>query len=281
MEELSLEKEKEYKNIVELLNPINEDFKILRSSLLPSMIKTVKSNINHNWKDIKIFELSKVFKKNIDKKLPFEINTMGIILTGSADIKSWNTEQRNFDFYDLKGILEYLCSKFYASYDLKILEKEYRFLHPRISGRININGKNIGIIGKLHPVIAEEIDLKQDVYYLEMDIDLFISSIKRFKKFSAIPQFPSIDMDLAIVVDESVKSEDIIEEIEKNGSRILRNIKLFDIYMGKQIEASKKSLAYSLRFRDDNRTLKDNEVQIIMNRILESLGKRFNAKIRD
>ncbi len=281
MEDLSLEKDEDYKNIVEILNPINEDFKILRPSLLPSMIKTAKSNINHNWEDIKIFELSKIFKNNKNEKLPFEINTLGIMLTGSADIGSWNTEQRNFDFYDLKGILEYLCLRFYSGHDLKIVEKEYGFFHPRISGRININGQNIGIIGKLNPVIAEEIDLKQDVYYLEMDLDLFVGSIKGFKKFDTISQFPSIDMDLAIVVDESVKSGDIVDEIKKNGSEILRDIRLFDIHTGKQIEANKKSMAYSLRFRDDSRTLKDNEIQIIINRILEGLGKRFDAKIRD
>ncbi len=281
MEELSLEKDEDYKNIVKILNPINEDYKILRPSLFPSMIKTIKSNINYNWEDIKIFEVSKIFKNNKNEKLPFEINTLGIMLTGSADIGGWNTEQRNFDFYDLKGILEYLCSRFYTGYDLKIIEKEYGFFHPRISGRININGQNIGIIGKLNPVIAEEIDLKQDVYYLEMDLDLFINGIEGFKKFGIISQFPSIDMDIAIVVDEAVKSEDIIEEIKKNGSGILKNIRLFDIYSGKQIEANKKSMAYSLRFRDDSRTLKDNEIQVIINRILEGLGKRFNAKIRD
>ena len=114
-----------------------------------------------------------------------------------------------------------------------------------------------------------------------MDLDQFINSIKGFNRFGAISQFPSLDIDLAIVVDESVKSEDIEEEIKNSGSHILRNIRLFDIYRGEQIEANKKSMAYSLRFREDARTLKDNEIQIIVNQILESLGKRFNAKIRD
>lgn len=281
MEELSLEKEEEYKDTVELINPINEDFKILRPSLLPSMLKTAVDNINRSLTNIKIFEMSKVFKDNKDEKLPFEINTLGILLTGSAAEKSWNSEQRDFDFYDLKGYLEYLCSNFYPSYNLKIIEKQYKFFHPRISGRINLNNNNIGILGKLNPVIAEEIDLKQDVYYMEINLDLFVNSIKGFKKFNAISQFPSVDMDLAIVVDETVKSEDIFAEIKKQGTRILKDIHLFDIYRGEQIETNKKSMAFALSFREDERTLKDSEVQIIMGRILEGLAKRFNAKIRD
>jgi len=274
--------EEEYKDSVAILNPINEDFKILRSMILPSLMKNIKDNINHNIKDIGIFEISKVFRKKNPNNLPLEINMLGIILTGNAVQKGWDEKEKPFDFYDLKGILESLCIKYYPGGDnLRIEEKGYKFFHPGISGNIKINGINMGIIGMIHPLIIEETEINQSVYYMEINMDDFINNIKETRDYKPVTVFPSIDIDLAIVVDNKIKSEDITDEIKKSGTELLKKIRLFDIYRGEQIEKNKKSIAYSLNFRDDTRTLKDTEIEIIVNRILENLGKRFKAKIRE
>jgi len=249
--------------------------------LLPALMKNIKDNINHNIKDIGIFEISKVFKKNSSGKLPFEINMLGVMLTGKAAQKGWDEEERAFDFYDLKGILEFICKRYYPYGSLRIKERQYRFFHPRISGIVNIEDLDVGIIGKIHPVIIEETETGQDAYYMELDMDKFINNIKETKKYKFVPAFPSIDIDLAIVVDNKIKSEDIVNEIKESGTELLKKIRLFDIYRGEQIEKDKKSMAYSLSFRDDARTLKDTEIEIIVNRILESLGRKFNARIRE
>ncbi len=280
IKKFKLDLEKEYSDNVEIINPINEDFRYLRTSLFPSLLKNIKDNINHNIKDIGIFEISKIFKKSNDI-LPLEINKAGITLTGKRVRKGWNEEERNIDFYDLKGILEFLHRIYYPYEMLEIEEHEYKFFHPRISGKININGKIMGIIGKVHPLIAMEFEISQDVYYMELNMDEFINNIKSEKKYSAITQFPSIDIDLAIVVNEEIKNEDIISEIRKSGTDLLDNVRLFDIYRGEQIEKYKKSMAYSLSFRDNARTLKDTEIEIIVKRILENLGKKFKARIRE
>lgn len=274
--------ENEYKDAVEVLNPITEDFKLLKSSLLPAMVKNVKSNINYNIKNVSIFEISKVFRKNKDSKIPIETNMLGIMLAGVSNIKSWAEEERYYDYYDLKGILEYIHNKFYYDGNIRISEKEYKFLHPKISGDVIIGGDvYAGIIGKVHPAIVEDIGIKQDVYYLELNLDKFIKNISGIKKYKSIPLFPSIEIDIAIVVDEDIKNEDIENEIKNGGTALLKEIKLFDIYRGKQVEPGKKSMAYSLSFREENRTLKDSEVEIIIKRILERLGKKFNAKLRE
>jgi len=273
--------ESDYKDNVEILNPINEDFKYLRTSLLPALMKNVKDNINYNIKDIRIFEISKVFKKRSKNSLPLEVNKLGIILTGKAVEKRWNEEERDIDFYDLKGILEFIFSIYYPQGNLKIEEEQHSFFHPRISGKIIINQKTMGVIGKIHPLIVEEVEINQDVYYMELNMDEFINNMEEARKYKAIPSFPSIDIDLAIVVDEKVKNEEIVDEIKKSGTNLLRSVYLFDIYRGAQIEKNKKSMAYSLSFRDDYRTLKDTEIEIIVNRILENLGRRFNARIRE
>ena len=274
-------REDEYNKNVEIINPINEDFKLLRPMLMPSLLKNVKDNINHNIKDIGIFEISRVFKKNSSGKLPFESNMLGVMLTGRSVTKGWNKEERVFDFYDLKGILEFICNMYYPADSLKVKEKEYSFFHPRISGAANIDGSEIGIIGKIHPLLIEEAEIGQDIYYMELNLDRFIKNIKESVRFEQIAPFPSIDIDLAIVVEQKIKSEDIIDEIKKTETKLLKEVRLFDIYRGKQIEDNKKSMAYSLKFRDDERTLKDTEAEIIVNRILENLGRKFNAKIRE
>lgn len=281
IEVFKLNLEEEYKDSVAILNPINEDFKFLRSMILPSLMKNIKNNINHNIKDIGIFEISKVFRKKNPNNLPLEINMLGIILTGNAVQKGWDEKERPFDFYDLKGILESLCIKYYPGDSPGIEEKDYKFFHPGISGNIKINGINMGMIGMIHPLIIEETEINQNVYYMEINMDNFINNIKEIRDYKPIPAFPSIDIDLAIVVDNKIKSENITDEIKKSGTELLKKVRLFDIYRGKQIEKNKKSIAYSLNFRDDSRTLKDTEIEIIVNRILENLGKRFNAKIRE
>jgi len=273
--------EEEYKDSVEILNPINEDFKLLRPMLLPALMKNVKDNINQSIKDIRIFEISKVFKKNRSDKLPLEKNMLGVMLTGKAVKKQWNEKERVFDFYDLKGILECICLKYYPAGSLKIEESQYRFFHPKISGTINVGDISMGIIGKVHPLIIEGTETGQDVYYMELNLDKFINNTKETKKYKPVPAFPSIDIDLAIVVDDKIKSEDIVNEIKESGTELLKNVRLFDIYRGEQIEKNKKSMAYSLNFRNDTRTLKDTEIEIIVNRILENLGKKLNARIRE
>ncbi len=281
IETFKLNLEEEYKDSVALLNPITEDFKFLRSMLLPSLMKNLKDNINHNIKDLKIFEISRVFRKKITNNLPLEINMLGVILTGNAVQKGWNEKERAFDFYDLKGIMESLCMKYSPGASLEIEERSYKFFHPGISGNLKIDGINMGIIGMIHPLLIEETEINQNVYYMELNMDNFINNIKETRNYKPIPAFPSIDIDLAIVIDDKIKSEDITNEIKKSGTELLKKVRLFDTYRGEQIEKNKKSIAYSLNFRDDSRTLKDTEIEIIVNRILENLGKRFNAKIRE
>lgn len=314
-------------NAVRILNPINEDFTLLKTTLLPLLVKNVINNINHGIKDIGIFEITRVFSNNDSSELPIETNTLGIMLTGRAFSKAWNREEVNYGFYDLKGILECIFKKFYGSIDrLAIQEREYKFFHPTISADILLKGldistnvsnnsgsnankdestdksikfkgdstknismvsniknisNNIGIIGKIHPAILDTLDLTQDIYYLELNLDKFIRNIKGNKGFTSIPAFPSIDIDLALVVDEDIKNIELENVIKKSGTNVLKDIKLFDIYRGKQIEEGKKSMAYSLVFRDETRTLKDIEIEIIIKRILEELNKKFSAKLRE
>lgn len=278
---LRLDVQDDYKSAVKILNPINEDFAYLRTSSLPLMVKNVLNNINHGIKDIAIFEITKVFKDTGEGKLPEEKTVLGVMLSGRETLKCWDSIEKSYDYYSLKKILEQIFSLFYKDSKLELVQKEYGFFHPVISTDILINKVKMGIAGKIHPSIVEDLDILQDIFYLELDLDSFISKTKYTRDFLAIPAFPSMEIDIAVVADESVSSCDVESEIRKTGTRILKGVRLFDIYRGRQILEGKKSMAYSLTFQDDARTLKDTEVEIIKKRILESLALRFGASLRE
>ncbi|MBM3709809.1 MAG: phenylalanine--tRNA ligase subunit beta, partial [Actinobacteria bacterium] len=197
-----LAEEEKFKDYVSILNPINEDFALLRTTPLPHMVKNLLNNFYHGIKNISIFEITKVFKNIKDSKLPEERNMLGVLISGQAVFKSWAGADRNYGFYDLKGMLEYLTAQFYKNHKLQLLPKEYKFFHPVISSDILINDINMGIIGKLHPAIADALDISQEIFYFEINIDSFINNIKYTKEFKPISSFPSIDVDLALVVGE-------------------------------------------------------------------------------
>lgn len=277
-----LDEEKSLKDYISILNPLNEDFEILRTCLLQSLVKNLKDNISRKIQDLRIFEISKVFLKDDsnNNNLPVEKTKLAILLSGKINLKSWNCSERMHDFYDMKGILEYLFEKFRLKGKLELSNNEYKFFHPLISADINFENEKIGMIGKIHPQLVDILDIRQDVYYMEIDIDSFIKKSPSQKKFTRIPQFPSISIDLAIVIDDKVTNREVEDEIYKNSGITLVNLRLFDLYKGKQIEEGKKSLAYSLEFRAGDRTLKDLEVEIISKRIIENLNKKFGAMLR-
>ncbi len=278
---LRLDSEDDYKNAVRILNPINEDFAYIRTSSLPLMVKNILNNLNHGIKDIAIFEITKVFKDRGEGKLPEEKTVLGVMLSGRETLKSWDSIEKSYDYYSIKKILEHIVSLFYKNCKLELVQKEYGFFHPVISTDILINKAKMGITGKIHPSITDSLGILQDIFYMELDLDSFISKANYAKDFSAIPAYPSVEIDIALVADESVASCDVENEIRKTGTRILKGVRLFDIYRGKQVQEGKKSMAYSLTFQDDARTLKETEVEIIKKRILERLALRFGASLRE
>lgn len=278
---LRLDQEDAYSKAVKILNPINEDFAYLRTSPMPLMVKNVQNNINHGIKDIAIFEITKTFRDIGEGRLPEEKTVLGVMLSGREILKGWDSIEKHYDYYSLKKMLEYIFNIFYKDSTLDLVQKEYKFFHPVISTDILINKFRMGIAGKIHPSIADALDISQDMFYLEINLDEFMSKIKYSRDFSAIPAFPCAEIDIAVVVNDSVNSCDVEKEIRKIGTRILKEVRLFDIYQGRQIEEGKKSIAYSLMFQDETRTLKDTEVEIIKKRIVESLALRFGAKLRE
>ena len=255
-----------------IADPMSEDRNTLRYSLLYSLKEVYTYNLARNNSDISIFEMGKTFyKENNEYK---ERLKLACLLSGDyyLDIK-----KTKVDFYILKGIVEELLDflGFNGRYSFVLGELADEF-HPGQSALINIQGKNIGIIGKLHPNVV-----KKDVYVFEIDLDKLLSMHPSRMTYKDIPKYPSIVKDVAFVVDRNIYSLDIEKVIKKAGGKLLTNIEVFDVYVGENIEKDKKSIAYKLTFQDPSKTLTDEEVTVLFERVIKEVEKQFKATLRD
>ena len=266
LDKLLIPSDSNLRNYVKIENPLSLDYSIMRTQLISSLLSVVKLNESRKNTDIQIFEVGKIFDNTRTGKdnLPTETNILGYLIAG------------NQDFFYVKSITEMLASKLGLNFIYKQSEK--CFMHPNICADILIGNKAIGFIGKVHPQVLKNFDIKTDCFYFEINIDLL--PVKKVKKVKPLPKFPSAHRDLAIVVDESVKVGDLIETIKKTAGEVLESLELFDIYEGEQIQAGKKSVAFKMLFRKQDATMTQEEVNNVFDKILNKLESAYNAQLR-
>jgi len=270
------EEAKKYTNdqfeTVKLLDPMSEERNTLRHSLIPSLMMVYEYNKARGNKDISIYEIGKCFGKINSEYV--EENKLAILMTG---VYTTGIKTKKVDFYIIKGILEELLDYLgYANrYSLRI-EDIPNELHPGQSASIILNNVKIGIIGKVHPSVT-----KDDIYVLEINLEKMFTFRVKQMQYKEISKFPGINKDLAFVVDKKIPASDIMTVIKKEGGRLLTNISVFDVYEGENIGENEKSIAFKLTFEDSSRTLSDEEVMIIFNKIITSVENKLNAKVRD
>ena len=262
----------EFESIM-LNDPMSEDRNTLRYSLLSSLMDTYHYNKSHGINDVSIFEVGKgYYKENNNYK---EDLKLGILLTGLylEDIPG-----KNSDFYTLKGIIEELLD--YLGY-----VNRYSFIkddkiscefHPNQSASIILQGKPIGVIGKVHPSVS-----KDDIYLAEINLDKLLNNKPSRMTYKDIPKYPSINKDVAFVVKKQITSEEIQKEIKKSCGKLLNNIKIFDIYEGDKLNKDEKSIAFNLEFLDLTKTLTEEEVMNVFNKMIDDVCKKLNCNVRD
>ena len=255
-----------------LADPMSEDRNTLRYSLLYSLKEVFEYNNARNNSDISIFEIGKSFyKENNEYK---EKLNLAVLLSGNyyLDIK-----KTKVDFYILKGIVEELLDYlgFNGRYSF-ITGNVPSELHPGVSALINIQGNNIGIIGKLHPNVT-----KKDIFVFEIDLDKLLSLHPSKMTYKDISKYPSIVKDVAFVVNKNILNGDITTLIKKAGGRMLNQIEVFDVYTGENVKENEKSIAYTLTFKDDSKTLSDEEVMQVFNKIINDVTSKLNCTVRD
>ncbi|MBI5750139.1 MAG: phenylalanine--tRNA ligase subunit beta [Nitrospinae bacterium] len=260
---------------IKLRNPLSQNWSVMRTTLLPGIINTAVFNINRGIYDVGIFEVGKVFIPN--ERLPVENMMIGCAATEKVEKKIWSKGDR--DFYYLKGLVESLLGRLNI-HGVKFFPVNLSYIHPQKGACVRINSEDIGCLGELSPAAAEGFDLKEKLYVFELSLDKIISKVVVERKYAHLPKYPSIYRDIAVVLNNNIKSDDVYRSIRDTDNSILKEIILFDYYEGKQIPDGKKSLAYSIVYRADDRTLTDDDVNPLHEKIIKNLKYKFGAVLR-
>lgn len=265
----------EVDSVWELRNPLSQELAVMRTSLWPNMISAWQFNVNRSADCIRLFETGHIFLKEGDTVI--EKNMLAGVAGGQVRPTSWSEPTRAVDFFDVKGDLEAL---------LKLIGKNVQFrpaqhpsLHPGQSAEICIENKVIGYVGALHPQKVQELDLAAAPYLFELELDALMHAA--LPSYCLISKFPAVSRDLAIVVDEAVQASDLMAKIEADAGNLLKQVKIFDIYRGQGIAVDCKSVALGLTFENLERTLQDEEITAVVERVVKGLEHAFNAKLRE
>ncbi len=261
------------KYAITIINPLSEEYKLMRPSTIPSMLQTLATNYNKKNEATKLFDISRNYK-NINQEiekgevpLQEEILTIGMY---SDDI----------NFYVLKGIIENILEFINVNrYDIE-KETKNRSYHPGRCANLKVGIDTIATFGEIHPEVLENYGIGKRAYMAEINITKLVKYSRVNKKYVEVPKFPAVERDIAVIVDENIEVGQIEKIITKKAKKLLESIKLFDIYRDEKLGENKKSVAYSLIFRDKNKTLSDEEINTIMNNIIKELEEKLSAKLR-
>jgi len=255
------------RNMVVISNPLGEENSVMRTDMLSSLMKVLRTNYNRRNTEAGIFEIGTVYLPE-GETLPRETQTVAMGMYGMGD------------FYDLKGKVEQMLEEIgICAYGFEACTDNPSF-HPGRCASLYVDGKAIGVLGQVHPKICGNFKIGTDVYAALIDFEALLAGFTTDRQFKQLPKFPATSRDIAVLMDASINVGEIEKIIKKQNSSILESFKLFDVYQGEQVGAGKKSVAYSLSFRADDRTLTDEEVNAVLDKILADLKNELSAELR-
>ena len=275
---------REYENLfefpegefVEMLNPLSADLAVMRRSLISGLLENVTFNINRKNSDIKLFEFGKIYSKINNQYL--ETRQLGIVLSGNIATESWTKNNRKVTFFDLKGIVNQIFTRLNLSVDTETPTED-----KNLSDGITLfSGKtNVGYLGIVDKKLAKKLDFSQDVFYAQLNWDEILKLAENKKLvYKEISKFPGSRRDLALLIDQSVKYEDLYKTAFGTKNDLLKAVNLFDVYEGENLPAGKKSYALSFMIQDENKTLNDQEIDQFMNKLINLYQEKFGASLR-
>ncbi len=276
---------KNEESLVYIANPLREELSIMRPSLIPSVLQVIDNNLKNGNSSLRLFELGKGFlKANEEQKtmLPgfYEFEQLVVAITGKTAPKQWASQAKEVDFYDIKGIIEGMFEFLkFKNYTFKSLN-EKNTVFSNNSLQIFIDNEQVGIFGDISKNILKQFDIETNVFIACIDLEKIYTGYKKVMQYTKVSPYPAMTRDLCFILNDEILSEEIILEINKINIAILKDIIIFDIYKGKNIEQGKKSIAFSLTFQSEERTLTDEEVDSIVKNIINSIENKFNAQLR-
>jgi phenylalanyl-tRNA synthetase beta chain len=275
-------------NYVTLANPSTPERAVMRHSVLNSVLEAVAENTKHHGR-VQMFEIGHIYLPNEDGYgeaaiLPEEPTRLAIVMTGPREEGGWlAADMTPVGFFDLKGVVESMLTGLHVG-DIAFKPTQHRAYQPGRVAELRVNDQPIGVFGQLHPLLVETYDMQTEndwpVLTADFDLDLLLDQVPEGHVVSSVPRFPPVQQDIAIIVDESLPADRVQALIVQTGQPLLAGVRLFDVYRGDQIGASKKSLAYSLTFQAEDRTLTDKIVARQQQKIVQRLEKELGARLR-
>lgn len=271
----------ELRRAVPIMNPLTDEAPLLRTTLLASIFENAARNFSRKNEDVRLFDVAPIFLPRAlpVTELPLEKYQVAGLLMGRREPKGWSQDAAQVDFYDAKGIVEELLAGLSIG-NYFVEAGEHYALHPGKTAVFKKGRDVLVTVGEVHPAVAEALGIKKKIYVFEADVE----TLQKFaaKKFSleSLPKYPSISRDLAILVSHDTAAADVEKVIVKSGGKFFKGVTLFDVYTGERIPADKKSLAFAIEFRSNERTLKDEEADEAFKNILAAVEKDFGATLR-
>jgi phenylalanyl-tRNA synthetase beta chain len=267
-------------NQPQLANPIIEDAAMMRPSLLPGLLSSLRHNLNHGIRDVRLFEIGRIFAGSPDSELPLEVFALALVATGGVLEENRAQAERELDFFDLKGALEAAVDWMNLS-PLVFTSASVRHLRAGQTARIKLaDGTEVGAIGRLAERVAASYKFRQPVYVLELDLSALIAGPAKSIQYSPLPRYPSVMRDLSLLVDRSVALQEIFQAVRDQRVAECRSVKLVGTFEGGNIQSSKRSVTLRLEYRSDERTLRDEEVEERHSGLTALLLEAFAAEQR-
>lgn len=264
---------------ISLLNPLREELRVMRTSLIPGLLEVATRNVARRNTDFSLFEIGNIYLANEQplRTLPEEERRVAGIALGKSK-RHWLKQVVNYDFYYVKGILEEVAREFGLAFSFRVPTHQ-DLLHPGRSVEIYVGGSKTGIMGEVHPALGKEWGLEGAVIF-DLNSSLLFENIGGTIRVQPIPRFPAVQRDLAVVVSREIPVDTVVARIGELGGELLQQVEVFDVYTGKPIPEDRQSLAFTLRYQSLERTLTDDEVNRLNSRILEGIQQEFAAEWR-
>ena len=263
-----------------ILNPLTEDFSVMRTTLVPGLMETARYNLSRKNSNLKLFELKKVFLPQEGERLPKEVKSLTGLAMGFDRDAHWAFSPRPVDFYDIKGCVEDLLDILQIKGARFNQAEDIPYLHPGKASRVVLGQEVLGVLGEVHPQVSGHYEIHGKVFLFEMDFGKLVKWTREEKRFQTLPKFPAVYRDLSVVVDTALKAEEVMEAIRSFQQPFVEEIHLFDIYEGLPIPEGKKGISYRIRYQASDRTLTDEEVNQYHEKILAKLKEVYQLELR-
>jgi phenylalanyl-tRNA synthetase beta chain len=278
---LRLKKKDPRRSMIKILNPLTEDQAVMRTSLLPGLLNTVRYNISQQIKNLKIFEIGKIFIHSDPPNLPQEPEILTALWTGTRNAGTWHERRNLCDFYDMKGVAEGLLNALKLD-KIRFTKMRYEccyYTRPGYTAQILADDAEVGLVGEIYAQVLESYDLTQTVYILELELDKLASLIPELIFFKPIPKFPAVYRDITVIVNKGIETQQVIDTVEDSNEQLVESLNLFDVYEGDPIPAGKKSISFRVTYRSSSKTLEDVDVNDLHKSITDKLLQAFDATL--